>query len=242
MNGLRLQNNAGIAGLLALALAMAAPAQAHEMGHDLFAAAMLDRLEMRNSSAGNSSYWEGQAWAGGDVNKAWLKTQGDLRQGKVQTADAQLLYSRAIAPYWDAQIGARHDFAYASAPARDWLAVAFKGLAPYKFDIDASAYLGRQGAAARVKAGYTLLFTQRLGLQPEAEANFYGRSDPARALGSGLSNFDFGLRLRYEIRREFAPYVVVTWSNKYGATASYARATGEAVNQVYYGAGVRLWW
>lgn len=229
--------------LFAMLAGLALPAQAHDMGqHDIFAAAMLDRLESRNGNAGNSSYWEGQAWIGGDLDKAWFKTQGDAKQGKVQAADAQLLYSHAIAAYWDAQAGVRHDFALNGRPARDWLAFAFKGLAPYKFDVDASAYLGNGGAAARIKSGYTLLLTQRLSLLPEIEANLYGKSDPARALGSGLSSLDLTLRLRYEISREFAPYVGVTWSNKYGGTAAYARQNGERAGDVMFAAGVRLWW
>lgn len=211
-------------------------------GDDLYSSVMVDRLEVRNSKDGNSSYWEGQAWIGGDLNKAWFKTQGDVKQGKVQGADAQLFYSRAIAPYWDAQVGVRHDFGLNGQPTRDWLAFAFKGLAPYKFDVDASAYLGNGTAAARLKSGYTLMFTQRLALLPEIEANLYGKDDPARAIGSGLSSVDLTVRLRYEISREFAPYVGVMWSKKYGGTANYARLNGDRVSDVFVAAGVRLWW
>ncbi len=228
------------AGLAALALGGAA--QAHEMGNNYFSAVMLDRLEAQNSSSGHASYWEGQGWIGGDLNKAWFKTQGDAAQGRVQTADAQALYSRAIAPYWDAQIGARHDFQAQSQPAREWLALALKGLAPYNFDVDASAYFGSHGAAARLKATYTLLFTQRLALVPEAEANLYSKPDPQRALGSGLSNLDLSLLLKYEIRREVAPYLGITWSGRYGATADFARAAGQPANRLSLVAGVRLWW
>ncbi|MBI1174319.1 MAG: copper resistance protein B [Sideroxydans sp.] len=228
--------------LLAVVASVAAVPVYAMGGGERYSSVMLDRLEVRNSNAGNSSYWEGQGWVGGDLDKAWFKTQGDIRQGKAQTADAQLLYSRAIAPYWDAQFGARHDFALNGQPARDWLAFAFKGLAPYRFDVDASAYLGNGGMAARLKSGYTLLLTQRLSLLPEIEANLYGKADPARALGSGLSNIDLTLRLRYEVSREFAPYVGVMWSNKYGGTASFARQNGERAGDVYYAAGVRIWW
>jgi copper resistance protein B len=237
MNRLRLH----IFSALAL-LACTCLAHAHEMGNEIFSAAMLDRLEARNYQGANSAYWEGQAWAGTDLNKAWFKTQGEAAQGRVQTADAQLLYSRAVAPFWDAQLGARHDFASGNQPSREWLAVALKGLAPYNFDVDASLYFGAQGGAARFKAGYVLLLTQRLALLPELEANFYSQADPARALSSGLANLDFSLRLRYEIRREIAPYVGITWANKYGGTATYARMSGLPPNQVFYVAGVRLWW
>lgn len=230
------------AGSALLALAIAAAAQAHDMGHDYFSAVMLDRLEAQNGSSGHSTYWEGQGWIGGDLDKTWFKTQGNAAQGRVQTADAQLLYSRALAPYWDAQIGARHDFSASSQPSREWLAFALKGLAPYNFDVDASAYAGTQGTAARIKASYTLLFTQRLALLPEMEANIYSKADPQRALGSGLSSLDLSLRLKYEISREVAPYLGVAWSGKYGATADYARLNGTPASQLSFVAGMRLWW
>lgn len=223
--------------------ALAFPLHAHEMmGNDVYTAVMLDRLEAQNSSSGHATYWEGQGWIGGDINKAWFKTQGDAAQGRVHTADAQLLYSRAIAPYWDAQLGARHDFQAQNQPSREWLALALKGLAPYNFDVDASAYFGSQGAAARIKANYTLLFTQRLALVPEAEINLYSKSDPQRALGSGLSSLDLSLLLKYEIRREITPYLSVSWTGRYGATADFARARGVPANQASLVAGVRLWW
>jgi len=227
---------------MALAVSAAAPAQAHEMEGDVFSAVMLDRLEARNDNGVYTAYWEGQGWMGGDLNKAWFKTEGETGQGKAQAADAQLVYSRAIAPFWDAQIGARHDFQSGGMPSRDWLAVALKGLAPYNFDVDAGAFFGNQGAAARFKASYNLLLTQRLALLPEAEANLYSKADPQRALGTGLSNLDLSLLVKYEIRREFAPYLGVMWSNKYGATAGYARLNGVPANQMFYVAGVRLWW
>ena len=216
-------------------------ASAHE-GQHVFSSLMLDRLEVRDSQAtGNSSYWEGQGWLGTELDKLWFKTQGDVRRGRAQTAEAQLLYSRAIAPFWDVQLGVRHDLALNGASSRDYGAVAIKGLAPYKFDVDASLYLGN-GGAARVKAGYTLLFTQRLSLLPEMEANWYGTGDAARGRGAGLSNVDVGLRLRYEVTREFAPYVGVSWGYKYGNTATLARRNGEPASDLLYTAGVRLWW
>lgn len=244
MNKVNRMRSIWLPGWTAMAFAVGAAAQAHEMemGHDYSAAVMLDRLEARNYHGANTAYWEGQGWVGGDLDKAWFKTQGDAAHGRVQTADAQLLYSRAIAPFWDAQVGARHDFQAGGQPAREWAAFALKGLAPYNFDVDASAYLGSQGAAARIKASYTLLLTQRLALLPEVEANLYGRPDPQRALGSGLSSLDLSLRLKYEISREIAPYAGVTWSGKYGGTAGYARASGLPASQLWLVAGVRLWW
>lgn len=217
-------------------LAAAGHAQAHDMGQgETFSMLSLDRLEARSGGA----YWEGQGWVGGDLDKVWFKTEGEREDGRLRAADVELLYSRAVAPYWDAQVGVRHDF---GADGRDWAAFAFKGTAPYRFDVDASLYLGAGGAAARLKSGYALLLTQRLALLPELEANFYGKSDSARATGAGLSNLDVSLRLRYEVSREFAPYLGIVWSNRYGSTAAFARRDGEAADSASWVAGVRLWW
>jgi copper resistance protein B len=108
--------------------------------------------------------------------------------------------------------------------------------------VDASVYFGSQGAAARIKANYTLLLTQRLALLPEVEANLYSKPDPLRALGSGLSSLDLSVLLKYEIQREFAPYLGLSWSGKYGATADYARLNGLPANRLAIVGGLRLWW
>ncbi|MGP1665131.1 MAG: copper resistance protein B, partial [Rhodanobacter sp.] len=114
--------------------------------------------------------------------------------------------------------------------------------APYWFELDATAYIGSVGrTAARVRVEYELLFTQRLMLQPQLELNWYGRNDPSRRIGRGLSDTRVGLRLRYEIRRQFAPYVGVLWVHRYGATAHYAREHGDAKAKRQLVAGVRLW-
>ncbi len=239
--------------VLACAMGVALPAYAadmdmsHDMAHDHVSPNltkfMLDRLEARSSDAGTVTYWEAQAWAGSDINKLWLKTEGDMLKGSTEEADVELLYSRAVLPFWDAQLGVRHDMEVGGKPARDWAAFAFKGLAPYLFDVDATVYVGDSGhTAARLKGEYNLLLTQRLVLMPEAEVNLYGQSDAARRLGSGVSSLDIGLRLRYEIRREFAPYVGVVWTQKFGGTADYARQASEAVRDTQFVVGVRAWW
>ena len=137
--------------------------------------------------------------------------------------------------------GLRYDSGIA--PDRKWLAVGVQGLAPYWFEVDAAAYIGEQGRTAlRLSAEYELLLTQKLVLQPRVEANFYGQRDAARELGAGLSSLITGVRLRYEIRREFAPYVGVEWGGKFGGTADYARATGVRAHETRVVAGVRFWY
>lgn len=204
---------------------------------------MLDRLEHRDGRDSDYSYWEAQAWIGSDINKLWLKTEGNIVQGKTDDAELEAYYSRAITAFWDVQYGARHDFSSEDLPARNWLGIGFKGLAPYMFDVDATAYVGNKGRTAlRFKAEYDLLLTQRWVFMPEVELNAYGKEDAERNLGSGLSDGSLTLRLRYDVRRELSPYVGVTWSQKYGGTADFARAAGAPSSETVLIAGVRAWW
>jgi len=209
----------------------------------IFSKVMLDRLERRDAEPDALTYWEGQAWLGGDINKLWLKSDGHVVKGDTAEANLEAYYSRAVAPYWDLQVGARHDFALQGEPSRNWAGIGFKGLAPYKFDIDTTFYAGEKGRAAlRTKVEYELLFTQRLVLMPEFEMNLYSKEDVERGIGSGLATLDLGVRLRYEIRREFAPYVGVVRSGKYGDTATLARVAGSPVHDTQWLIGVRAWW
>ena len=206
----------------------------------VFTKLMLDQFENRFSGDGNTLAWEAQFWAGGDFNKLWIKSEGDRTGGETRSADLQLLYDRAIASFWDLQAGVRQDFGFA--PTREWLAFGVQGLAPYFFDLEATGFVGPAGrTAARFRGSYELLFTQRLIREPELEANFYGRNDPARRTGSGLSNIELGLRLRYEIRRQFAPYVGVVYACSYGRTADYLRLAGESPHETRLVAGLRVW-
>ena len=209
----------------------------------MFGKVMLDRLELRDADPDALTYWEGQAWYGSDINKLWLKSEGHVVKGDTEEASLEAYYSRAVAPYWDLQLGARHDYALQGEPSRNWAGIGFKGLAPYKFDVDTTLFAGEKGRAALLsKVEYDLLLTQRLILMPEFEANLYSKDDPERGIGKGIANLDLSLRLRYEIRREFAPYVGVVWTGKYGDTANMARDAGLPVRDSQWLLGVRAWW
>jgi copper resistance protein B len=214
----------------------------HMMGAHYTGKLLLDKLEASDS---DSQHWDAQAWVsqpwgGGDIHKLWLKAEGEREEGHTEHAEVQALYSRAISPFFDAQIGLRRDLQ--PHPTRDWLAVGLQGLAPYFFETEATLFVGDEGRSAlRLKAEYDLLFTQRLILSPEIELDAYGEDDPELGLGSGLSNLEFGLRLRYEIRREFAPYIGVVWSHQFGDTADYTRANGGDMQDVQWVAGVKFW-
>jgi copper resistance protein B len=202
--------------------------------------ALLDQFEWRNTRAGSAGEWEAEAWYGGDYNKLWFRTEGERVDNSMEGARAELFWDRIFSRWWSVQAGAREDFG--SGPPRTWAGAGVQGLAPYWFDVEATFYVGEQGrTAARVKSEYDLLFTQRLILQPEGEVNLYGKADPERHLGSGVSDLELALRLRYEIRREFAPYVGLVWSRRFGATADRALAAGEDISELQFVAGVRAW-
>ncbi len=167
---------------------------------------MLDQFEWRDAQEGDGGAWDAQAWYGGDYNKLWVKTEGERIDGVTRDASADILFDRVVTPWWSAQGGIRQDFG--KGPARTWLALGLQGLTTYWFDAEATFYVGEEGrTAARLKADYDLLITQRLILQPYSEINLYSKADPDRQLGSGLSDLELSLRLRYEVRRELAPYV-----------------------------------
>jgi copper resistance protein B len=201
---------------------------------------LIDQAEWRDTKEGTAAAWDGQAWYGTDYNKLWFKTEGERSDGKTEGARAEAFWDRLIARWWSVQAGVRQDFG--QGPARTWAGVGVEGLAPYWFDVEAALYLGEQGrTAARLKAEYELLFTQRLIIQPEVEANLYGKADPERLLGSGLSDLEIGVRLRYEIRREIAPYVGVSWRRLFGETADFSRASGGGRSDLQAVAGLRIW-
>lgn len=205
-----------------------------------FGSLLVDRLERVRTSDNSFTAYDLQAWYGQTYDRVVLKAEGDYDGGEFQDSRTELLWGHAVATYWDAQLGVRYDGGVD--PSRTWLAFGVQGLAPYWFELESTGYVGEQGRTAlRFAAEYELLLTQKLILQPRLEANFYGKPDAARALGAGLSDLVAGVRLRYEIRREFAPYVGIERASKFGTTADYARAAGEDTQDTRFVAGVRVW-
>jgi copper resistance protein B len=227
--------------LLLLMLTLTGTAHGGGMNDDpLLAMVLVDQFEIRAAESDAPLVWGAEGWLGKDLNKLWIKTDGKYVNGQIEEVELQALYSRAIAPFWDMQVGWRRDIR--PRPDRDWLSLGVKGLAPYYFDIDAAIFVGEGGrTAARLQIEYEIMFTQRLILVPAIELNLYGKDDPATGIGSGLSDIEAGLRLRYEIRREFAPYVGVNWSHLYGQTADYARIEGENIDDFRLIFGIRAW-
>ena len=200
---------------------------------------LINQLEWQGGD-GNAQSWDIKGWVGGDIDRLWLRSEGERSAGRTESAEAQALWGRAISPWWDLVGGVRQDFKPGA--SQTWAAFGLQGMALYNFEAEATLFVGESGhTAARLEGDYDILLTNRLILQPTAELNFYAQNDPQRGVGSGLAESDLGLRLRYEVRREFAPYVGLSWNRTYGQTAQYARDEGEDVNQLHWVVGVRLW-
>ncbi len=225
---------------LAMVLLMPGLVAAASKDDPILTKVLIDQLEMRVTDGPNPWVLDAQAWIGRDLNKLWFKTEVEVVDGNTEEAEIQALYSRAIAPYWDLQAGWRRDIR--PTPSRDWFAIGVEGLAPYWFEVDAAAFVGEGGQlAGRLKAEYEWMFTQKWILSPEVEMNLYSRNDEAAGIGAGLSDMELGLRLRYEVRREFAPYIGVNWTGKFGNTADFARDEGEDTSDFQFVAGIRAW-
>jgi copper resistance protein B len=217
----------------------AAPFGAPVDDQHVFYHLLFDQLEGRFGKD-TSFRWEGEGWAGDDTNRVVLKSQGEVTGNRLGDGDQELLYARPISTYFNLQSGLRYDLD--SGPGRGWAALGIEGLAPQFFHVSATGYLRDQGHfAAKLEGSYDLLLTQTLILQPRMELNFYFKNDPARQLGSGLTDLDMGLRLRYEITRKFAPYVGVTYEDKFGKTADLTRLAGEGPSALRFSVGVRTW-
>ena len=210
------------------------------MDTGIFAHAVLDQLEGRFNGANPEFRWAGQGWIGTDYDKLWIKSEGTFSNGALTDGQQQFLYDRAVTTYFDLQGGLRSDLD--SRPVRNWAALGIQGLAPYFFDLELTGYVSSEGhLAAKLAASYDLLLTQRLILQPQMELNLYSNADPARLTGAGFSDIDTGLRLRYEITRNFAPYLGVVYEGKFGQTANFVRQAGESTGDFRFVLGARVW-
>lgn len=207
----------------------------------------IDRLEFSSGNAPDALHLDAQGWYGGDRDKFWWKAEGthQIQGSSAGEGELQALYSRLVAPFWDFQAGLRYDRTWGPGPAhgRAFAVIGFTGLAPYWFEVEPALFVSQDGdVSARLSVTYDALLTQRLVLQPRLDVNAALQDVTKFGVGGGFNNVEFGLRLRYEIRREFAPYIGVTWSRQLGATADLARAGGATVDEVRVVAGVRLWW
>jgi len=214
----------------------------HHTGNKNFVSIMVDRFEAVRGwdDTDTSAAYELQAAYGRDFDKAVLKAEGHIDDSGLEEAGTELLWSHAVAAYWNTQLGLRYDSV--EGVDRYWLAGGIQGLAPYWFEVDLTAYVGEEGRGAlRLESEYELLLTQKLILQPRLEATMFSKSDPERGLGSGLADLTGGIRLRYEFVREFGPYLGIERSGAFGSTSDYLKDDGKEAYETRLVAGVRFW-
>jgi copper resistance protein B len=201
---------------------------------------LFDQLEWQAGEDASGVNVDATAWIGRARNRLWLRLDGGSEDGRVDDAGAHVLFGRQFARWWDVVGGIRQDIEPGS--ALTWAAFGVQGLAPYWFEVEATGYVGDSGRTqARAEVEYELLLTNRLILQPRAEVNVFGKSDPERGVGAGLATTDFGVRVRYEFKREIAPYVGVAWRNLWGETADLAEADGKPTGGPRLVVGIRFW-
>lgn len=202
---------------------------------------MLSTAELRPQSGDDGYGWEGEAWYGGDEHRLVLKSQGEgVLGGDLHSAEVQALYSRPIGPYFDWQAGVRRDFE--PGPSRTYATLGFEGVAPYWFELEGAAFLSEKGdLSARFEGSYDFRLTQKLILEPRAELSLAAQEVRELGIGSGVTDAEVGLRLRYEVRREFGPYIGVMHERKFGETADLAREAGEDRESTTFVVGVRAW-
>jgi copper resistance protein B len=215
--------------------------EGHHAAHDksLNYFVLLDQFEWQGGRE-NAFNVDTTGWFGRDRDRLWFRAEGDREDGRIGEAHAHVLYGRQIHRWWDVVAGVRQDAR--PGPSQSWAAFGVQGLAPYWFEVEATAYVSTAGhVQARFEAEYDLRVTNRWIVQPLAELELSATDDPERRVGTGLGRSDIGFRLRYLVRREFAPYAGMTWTRRYGGTADYARSHGEATGAARLVLGVRMW-
>jgi copper resistance protein B len=200
---------------------------------------LFDQLEWQGADSGGLRL-ENTSWIGGNLTRLWVRAEGETEDGDVESVSVEVLGGRSFSRWWDVVAGVRQGFR--PGDPQTWAAVGIQGLAPYWFEIEATGYVGAGGRTlARFEAEYDLLLTNRLVLQPVVEVEVHGKRDTERGVGAGLGSIETGLRLRYEIRREFAPYVGLVWDRKLFGTADLAREHGEGIGGAKLAFGLRTW-
>ena len=233
-----------------LMLPLAQPAFAEDMGGGMTSEEMMkehggeifhmfrSETDYGGSNNGAVASWDVKGYVGTDEDKLYLKTEGEHKDGKLETAEAWALYSHNIATFWDAQAGIRYDF---KPNSTTYLTLGFNGLAPYWFETEAHLFVSDKGdVSARLREENDFLITQKLILQPYFEFNAYAQDVPEQDVGAGISDGKIGLQTRYEFTRKFAPYVDVHYGRKFGETASIAKTMGEDKEDLVGAVGLRL--
>ena len=194
---------------------------------------LFDRLEYEGNTGVQLTKWEMNQWIGTDTDKFYIKSEGDYAQsqGIVGTADIQMLYSRAISEFWDIQIGARRgiqpEMAYDGV-------LSLQGTAPQFVEVELESFYNQYGnVLGRLSLRRDILFTQRLILTHRLEVDVTKNAMPQRSIKPGVYELEAGMRLRYEMAREFAPYIGFDYVEEQSLTEARTGVRGVA--------GIRFW-
>ena len=199
-----------------------------------------EELEWRQDSGNDALAWDAHAWVGKDRDKLWFKSEGEKASGTTEDFELQLLYNRAVAAFWDLQIGWRHDWQPIS--ERDWLAIGVSGEAPGFIETEATLFVGENGRTSlRAKFGYEYLLTRNYGLKAKFEFDWFSKDDPSNGIGSGLAELEFGIRLHYAPGKQMSPYLGLNWSRLLGETGDFAAAEGESDSSLAALLGISWW-
>lgn len=183
--------------------------------------------------------WNVDGWVGGDFERVWLRSEGEVADDELGTAEVQAYYGWNVATFWDALVGLRQDF---EPRGETYLATSVVGVMPYFLETEASLFISTEGdASLRVEQSFDLPITQKLIAEPHLEANLFAQDVPERDIGAGIGAIELGLQLRYELVRKFAPYLDLVWERKLGETARLARAAGDDPEEATLRLGLRFW-
>lgn len=216
--------------------------------HRLFT--LVDVLEYRPRMSGNGSNsdyrWDIEGWYGGDYNRLWFKSEGqqDTAFKADYDVDFQLLYGRFMWKYYDIQVGGRMETQSfrGGNVTRGLGVIGLQGIVPYNYEFESALFIDQSGAvSARLSYTKDFLLTQRLILQGRFQTNVAIQRVEEFTTGSGLNNLEFGVRLRYEIHRKFAPYVGLSFERSFGETATLVRRQGGDPSQIRFVVGLRMW-
>jgi len=219
--------------------------RAQMMDNMIYSFALLDRLEYRGAGKAAAFQHDFVGWVGGDIHRLWFKSEGAFPTGDGGTDfDVQALYGKLVLPYWDLQVGGRLEVQAEGGTTRTraFAAIGLEGLAPYWFDVEPTLFLSQDGdLSARLTISYDMFLGQRLIAQPRTEMNAALQAVPDFGVSAGLNDLDLGMRLRYELRRELAPYVGVSWLRQFAGAAVRAREDGRSAGRASFVVGVRAW-
>ena len=189
--------------------------------------------------------WLGQleSWIGTDENKLFIQLNVEKEESEKSSYDNKFMYSRAMADFWDIQAGIRYtyDASHEDEKSQTYAAFGLNGLAPYFFDTDVYAFIGKdKQVLLSIESDRDVLLTQKLIMKPYFDAQFVLNDESKYAKKSGLSELHFGLETRYEITKNIKPYIDVSYGYEKGDKQTNWQDESDSEKSWLYGVGVQF--